>query len=155
MISTSIIDKGKSIVESTSFNPFEEVYNAIQSTSDPTINDNLLVASYFYHLPYWLDNSPSLDYISHTLPTDESIMEVMSLEEIPWRDHHHRSSFLPPCHVVEYPFASTVSSDVVTGPQSPILTHHVESKGNLCNNTKTMPMDISVKHGVSEIIQIG
>ena len=45
MISSSIIDKGKSIVESASLTPFEEVYNAIQSTSDPTIIDHLLVAS--------------------------------------------------------------------------------------------------------------
>ena len=47
MISTSIIDKGKSIVKSASLSPFQEVYNAIQSTNDPTINDHLLVASYF------------------------------------------------------------------------------------------------------------
>ena len=60
MISTSIIDKGKSIVESTSLSPFEELYNAIQTTSDPTINDHLLVASNPYHLPYWLDNPTHL-----------------------------------------------------------------------------------------------
>ena len=58
MISTSIIDKRKSIAQSASLNPFEEVYNAIQSTDDPTINNQLLVASYFYHLPYWLDSPP-------------------------------------------------------------------------------------------------
>ena len=58
MMSTSIIDKGKYIVESASLTPFKEVYNAIQSTSDPTINDHLLVASDCYHLPYWLDIPP-------------------------------------------------------------------------------------------------
>ena len=51
----SNIDKGKAIVdESTSFTPFEEFYIAIQSTSDPTINDHFLVASDRYHMPYWL-----------------------------------------------------------------------------------------------------
>ena len=91
MISTSHVDKGKAIVdESTSFSSFEEIYNAIQATSDPTINDHLLMASDHYHIPYWLENpSPSLDYLSHTLPTDESIMEVMSLEEMPWKYYHH------------------------------------------------------------------
>ena len=54
-ISTSIVDKGKSIVESTSMNPFEDMYQAIQTTSDPTINDHLFVASNPYHLPYWID----------------------------------------------------------------------------------------------------
>ena len=78
------MDKGKSIVESTPFTPFEEVYNAIQSTTDPTINDHFLVALDCYHLPYWLENtSPSLDYLSQTLPMDGSIMEFMSLEEMP------------------------------------------------------------------------
>ena len=84
MISTSHANKGKAIAdESSSFPPFEEIYNRIQDTSDPTINDHLLVASYRYHIPYWLDNpSPSLDYLSHTLPTNKSIMEVMPLDEM-------------------------------------------------------------------------
>ena len=84
MISTSITDKGKYITKSTSLSPFDEVYNAVQTTNDPTINDHLLVASDQYHLPYWLDSTPIfLDYLSHTFPSDESIMEVISLEEIP------------------------------------------------------------------------
>ena len=60
MIYTTIIDKGKSIDESTSMSPFEETYHAIQTTSDPTINDDLLVASDPYHLLYWLENTPCL-----------------------------------------------------------------------------------------------
>ena len=53
MISTSHADKGKEIAnESSSFSPFEEIYNAIQATSNPTINDHLLVASDYYHMPY-------------------------------------------------------------------------------------------------------
>ena len=53
MISISHTDKGKEITDdSTSFSPFEEIYNAIQATSDPTINDHFLVASYHYHMPY-------------------------------------------------------------------------------------------------------
>ena len=78
----------------------------------------------------------------------------MSLKEMPWRDHHHRSSFLPPCHVVEEHFASTVSSDVVKYPHSLILTRDVKSEGNLCNITKMILVEISVKPGVSEHIQI-
>ena len=79
----------------------------------------------------------------------------MSLEEIPWRYHHHRSSFLPPCHVVEEHFSSVVSSEVVKEPHSLILTCDVESEGNLCNITKIFLVDISVKPGVLEHIQIG
>ena len=111
--------------------------------SDLTINDHFLVALDHYHMPYWLEHpSPSLDYLSHTLPTDESIMEFMSLDEMPWEDYHHRSSFLPPCHMVEDQFTSMVSSDIVLNPQSLILTRSVDSEGNLCNITKTIPVDI-------------
>ena len=86
---------------------------------------------------------------------DESIMEVMSLEEMPWKHNHHRYSFLTPCHVVEEHFALVVYSDVVTDPQSPILTHDVEHEGNIWNITKTMTMNISIKPGILENIQIG
>ena len=84
------------------------------------------MASNPYHLPYWLEPPPSLDYLSHTLTYNESIMEVMCLDDIPSKYHQHRSYFLTPCHVVEEQFGSTVSSDIVTDPQSPILTHDVE-----------------------------
>ena len=94
----SNLDKGKLIVgESTYFTPFEEVYNVIQSTCDPSINDHSLVALDYHHLPYWLENpSPYLDYLLHTLPTNKFIIEFMSLDKISLKDHHHRSSFLPP-----------------------------------------------------------
>ena len=107
-------------------------------------------------MPYWLEHpSPSLDYLSHTLPTDESIMEFISLDEMPWEDYHHRSSFLPPCHMVENHFTSMVSSDIVHNPQSLILTRSVDFERNLSNITKTILVDISVKPGVFENIFIG
>ena len=53
MIYTSHTDKGKAIVnESTSFSNFKEVYNEIQATSDPTINDHLLETLDSYYMPY-------------------------------------------------------------------------------------------------------
>ena len=78
----------------------------------------------------------------------------MSLDDIPWKDHHHRSSFLPPCHMVEDQFTSVVSSEIVTDPKSPILTRNVEFEGNLCNIMKTIPVDISMKPSILENIFI-
>ena len=57
--------------------------------------------------------------------------------------------------MVEEHFTTDVSFDIVMDPQSLILTHSVYSKGNLCNITKTMPVDISMKLGVFENIHIG
>ena len=53
MISSSCIDKGKKIAdESSSFSPFEDMYNSIQATKYPTIIDHFLVALDHYHMPY-------------------------------------------------------------------------------------------------------
>ena len=82
-------------------------------------------------------------------------MEVTSLDDIPWEYYHHKYSFLPPSHMVEENFTSMVSSNIVLHPQSLILTHSVDSEGNLCNITKTILVDISVKLGVFENISIG
>ena len=57
--------------------------------------------------------------------------------------------------MVEKQLASVVSFDIVTDPQSLILTPDVEFEVNLCNITKTIPVDISVKPGIPVNIQIG
>ena len=46
------------------------------------------------HLP-WLGDEATSDPLKEIFPSDEAIIETMSLEEPPWSDHHHRSSFLP------------------------------------------------------------
>ena len=83
--------KGKQVVDSSSHNSHEVVYDAIQSISNDHIDDSHLVASYPYHLPYWLEPSlPTLDYLSQNFPSNETIMEIMSMNESVWEDHHHR-----------------------------------------------------------------
>ena len=76
------MSKGKEIVEIPSLSPHEALYDSIQSVSNSYIDDHHLVASYPYHMPYWLDSPHlTLDYLSWIFPSDESIMEVMSLDE--------------------------------------------------------------------------
>ena len=82
-------------------------------------------------------------------------MEFMSLDEIPWKDNHHQSSFLPNYQMVEIHFETMVSSDIVNTPRSLVLIHDVESEGNLSNIFKTILVDISVKNGVVKNIQMG
>ena len=72
------------------------MYDTIQTFSDDHTDDLHLVASDPYHLPYWLEPSlPTLDYLSETFPSIESIIEIMNTNESIWEDHHHRSLFLP------------------------------------------------------------
>ena len=49
--------------------------------------------------------------------TDESIMEVMTLDEMPWNDYHHHSSFLPILDKIENNFSSMFSSEIVNDPK--------------------------------------
>ena len=57
--------------------------------------------------------------------------------------------------MVEEKLDSTISSDINPNPQSLILMREVEYEDNLCNITKTMSVDISVKPGTPWNIQIG
>jgi hypothetical protein len=81
--------------------PAEASYDAIQSTS-PSPDDQHLLASTAYSFPSWLDSlSSTFDYILQIFPSDESIMEMLSIEEAPWDDNHHHSSFLPSLDEIE------------------------------------------------------
>ena len=116
MISSFDCDpKGKQVVESTSLSSHEAMYDTIQTFFDDHTDDLHLVASDPYHLPYsdpyrlpyWLEPSlPVLDYLSETFPFDESIMEIMNMNDSIWEDHHQRSMFLPNTSLVSHDFAS-------------------------------------------------
>ena len=82
-------------------------------------------------------------------------MEVMSLDDSLWEDSHHRSSFLPNVDLVDLDFASLISSHIVEYPQMPVLLQGVDSEGNLCNITQTIPIDILVNPAVVEHVHIG
>ena len=58
------------------------MYDTIQTLSDDHTDDLHLVPSDPYCLSYWLEPSiPILDYLSKTFPFDDSIMEIMSMNE--------------------------------------------------------------------------
>ena len=102
--------KGKEIVETPSVGTHKALYNAIQYASDAYVNDQHLVASYPYHMHYWID-SPllNLDYLSWYFPSDESIMVIMSLDECLWEDHNHGYSFPPNENLVDFYFVSLIN----------------------------------------------
>jgi hypothetical protein len=88
-------------------------------------------------------------------PTDEMIMRVISLEDTPWDDGHHRSIlFLEPETIESYQRIST-SSIVVIISSVPKPTHDVLYEGNLGNISPTIPLDISIKPEVMENVHIG
>jgi hypothetical protein len=81
--------------------PTKAAYVAIQSASPSSNNSHSLVPN-TYLVPSWLDSlSSAIDYISHIFHSDESIMEMLSIDDLPWDDNHHRSSFLPPLEEIQ------------------------------------------------------
>ena len=142
--------------ENKFLSPHEEMYNIIQTLSDDHTDELHPVTLDPYHLPYWLETSlPILDYVSKTFPSDESIMEIMSMNEPIWEDHHYRSSFLSNTSSVNHDFGSLFSTDIINTLQNHILLQAIDSKGNLCNITQKFPIDISSKPGTIEHVHIG
>jgi hypothetical protein len=75
--------------DTMSLSPVEAAYVAIQSTS-PSSNTSHSLAPDTYLVPSWLDSLSSvIDYISHIFPSDESIMEMLSNDNLTWDDNHH------------------------------------------------------------------
>ena len=76
--------------------PAETSYVSTQSTS-PSSYDQHLLAPIVSSMQSQLRSLPStIDYISPNFPSDESIMEILHIDELPWDDNHHQSFFLPP-----------------------------------------------------------
>jgi hypothetical protein len=117
--------------------PIESDYQAIQSATPPTSSCEEL----------------SSDPFRVVFPTDEMIMSI--LDDTPWDDGHHRSIlFLEQKTLENYQWISPQSTVVVisTVPQ---FTQDVFAEGNLSNISPTIPIDISVKPGIVENVNIG
>jgi hypothetical protein len=141
--------------DSMSLSPAKAKYDAIQSAS-PSLDNQHMVASNSYSIPSWLNSlSSNFDYILQIFPSDESIMEMLSIEESPWNDNHHCSSFLSSLDEIEENIQSIFPYDIIDNPQSLILIQDTITEGNLGNISHTINIDISGKEGVMEHIQLG
>jgi hypothetical protein len=99
--------------------PAKTSYVYIQSTS-PSSYDQHLLSPDSYSMPSWLSSlSSAIDYISPIFPFDESIMEMLSIDELPQDDNHHRSSFLPPREEIQE-YICSISLLDVDFPLSPM-----------------------------------
>jgi hypothetical protein len=69
--------------------PTKTSFVSIQSTS-PSSDDQHLLAPNNYLMPSRLNSLSSvIDYISPIFPSDESLMEMLSIDELPRDDNHH------------------------------------------------------------------
>ena len=107
----------------------ESSYEAIQIMSDqPDLVDYSMCLDRYFHLD-WCDSSLS-DHLLHIFPSDESILEVMSLHERPREYYHHRSSLLPNSLLTQNPqFLRLV--DVNCTPEE--ITNYTTLFKEICN----------------------
>jgi len=91
--------------------PYERFYESIQTLSDLPEKRDHHVALDAYPQPDWLHDADRFtDYLSSNLPSDESIMEAMSVKYLPWQDDLHRSSFFPDIQDMEDHLSSIIST---------------------------------------------
>jgi len=136
--------------------PAELNYVEIVSASAPppeSAPSSRALDSYAYSP--WLGDDASSDPLKEIFPSDEAIIETMSLEEPPWSDHYHHSSFLP-THWEMLTCLERFAPCLPSQPlQTPIQVYQVSSKGNMGKIMQTQPIDISVKPMIVEHIHVG
>ena len=76
----------------------------------------------------------------------------MSLEERHWGEFHHRALMID-SDVMKTEIPSFDQPEIV--PSSYTTVHTIDLEGNMGNLSKTLLIDISVKTGIVENIQIG
>ena len=129
-----------------------EIVGASASTPEPALPGSVPDSPETFP---WLGEKATSDPLKESFPSDEAIIETMSPEELPWSDHHHRSSFLPPHSEMATCLGKFASCLPHIPLQTPIQLYQVSSEGNMGNITQTLAIDISVKTWVVENIHIG
>ena len=122
-------------------------YSAIQFETTSTVCFSQEDELDQYSLPEWEEtpSSPPHDFLSETLLYDEAILESMTMSEITWEDHHHRSSILPTLFEEDVPLQTKAST--LNGKDTshlPPTSYGVSSEGNMSNISKIITIDISV-----------
>lgn len=137
--------------------PIEKMYQSILLTSAATSdsNDHLVSSIHTYSQSPWFGSWDYDDPLNERFLTDEGILEVMYLEETPWNDGHHRSSFLSSLCEIATGLENRVSPES-TGPhQNPISVHEFLFEGRMGNISTTILIDIYVRLGIVENIHVG
>jgi len=80
---------------------------------------------------------------------DEAIREIISLEERPWEDSHHRV-LISDSDMMPLQILSPDALEIVSSPYTTI--HTLDSEGNMGNISKTLLINIPIMAGTVENI---
>ena len=109
--------------------PFEIAYQAIQSFSD-SCSTKIHPMNVVHGESLSISTSDSTNF-SDLVHMDEQIREILSVDDLPWEDLHHLSSFLPELDHFENDFSSIFTTEYVKEPQNTL--QHPDSELNLGN----------------------
>ena len=84
--------------------PYEIAYQAMQSFSDPS-STKIDLMNVVHEESLFTSNSDSTTF-SELVHTNEQIREILCVDDLPWEDLHHRSSFLLESDCFENEFSS-------------------------------------------------
>jgi len=131
--------------------PYELAYEAVVSFSDKSSTqiDQMNVVG---EEPLFTSTSERITF-PEVVSSDEQLREILSVDDLPWEDLHHRSSFLHENDDFEKDFSSIFTTEYVSDAHNPMK--HPDSELNLANISRTIAIDISVKTGTIENIHIG
>jgi hypothetical protein len=106
--------------------------------------------------PNWAQGSlANIDSLGLVLPSDEAVIEEMTIPDKPWEYLHHRSYFLPELNRIEAgEFIVTMTGDQ-SCPINLLATHEIYAEGNMETIAETIPINISQNPGVMENIFVG
>jgi len=149
-------DQVDSFSDAMLLSPLEQAYQQVVLASTIVSKSHTTLSMHLdmYSQSPWLGSWDSLDPLNKIFPTNESIFEVMYIDETPWNDAHHLSSFLPSPSEISLCLETFVSHNPMHPLQIPFLVRKVLSKGNMGNITATMPINISIKPWIVENIHI-
>jgi hypothetical protein len=106
--------------------------------------------------PIWAQGSlADTDSLDLVLPSDEAVIEVMTIPDKPWDDLRHRSYFLPELRRIKArEFTLTMTRDR-SCPINPLTTHKIYAEGNMETIAETIPINISRTPGVIDNVFVG
>ena len=95
------------------------------------------------------------DSPASTTPSDEAILEAMTIFDPPWEESHDFSLYLPPLEHLNDELQKFISLKNVNWVRHPKTNHDVLSEGNFTNIYLFIPINIFKKPKVMVNITIG
>ena len=109
--------------------PYEIAYEAVQSFTDPHSTEidqmNVVCEESLF------TSTSELIALPEVMSSDEQLREVLCVDDLPWEDLHHRSSFSPEDDSFENDFSSIFTTEYGKDAQNPM--RHPDSELNFGN----------------------